>query len=72
MLQPPYSSDLASSDVFLFKKIKSAVNGHHFESTEDIQTSATQVFKLLYIPQHAFQEGYKQRSTAGKGVCRQK
>jgi hypothetical protein len=26
----------------------------------------------LYIPQHAFQEGYKQRSTAGKGVCRQK
>jgi hypothetical protein len=56
-LQPPYSPDLAPCEFFLFQKLKSAVKGHHFESTEDIQNSATQV--LNDIPQTAFQECYK-------------
>ena len=34
------------------------MKGHHFESTEDIQRSVTQV--LNDIPQDAFQECYKQ------------
>jgi hypothetical protein len=31
---PPYSPDLAPGDFCLFKKVKSAVKGHHFEATE--------------------------------------
>jgi len=58
MLQPPYSPDLVPCDFFLFKKAKSAMKGHHFESTEDIQRSVTQA--LNNIPQAAFQECYKQ------------
>jgi len=57
-LQPPYSPDLAHCDFFLFQKIKSAVKGHHFESTEYIQKSVMQV--LNDIPQAAFQECYKE------------
>ena len=45
MLQPPYSPDLAPCDFFLFQKVKSAVKGYRFESTEDIHSSVTQTFK---------------------------
>jgi len=54
MLQPPYSPDLAPCDFYLFQKVKLAVKGHHFESTEDIQRSVTQI--LNDIPQTAFHE----------------
>jgi hypothetical protein len=56
--QPSYSPDLATCDFIIVKKVKLTVKGHHFESTEDIQRSVTQV--LIYIPQNAFQECYKQ------------
>jgi len=55
---PPYSPDLEPCDFFLFQKAKSAMKGHHFESTEDIQRSVTRA--LNDIPQAAFQECYKQ------------
>ena len=42
MLQPPDSPDLTPGDLILFQKLKSAVKGHHFESTEDIQRAVTQ------------------------------
>jgi hypothetical protein len=58
MLQPPYSLDLAPCDLFLFQKFKTALKGHHFESTEDTQKSVMQV--LNDIPQNAFQKRYKQ------------
>jgi hypothetical protein len=58
MLQPPYSPDLAPCDFILFQKVKTALKGHHFESTENIQKSVTQVFND--IPQNAFRECYKQ------------
>ena len=58
MPQPPYSPDLAPCDFFLFQKTKSAMKGHHFQSTEDIQRSVTQA--LNDIPQAAFQECYEQ------------
>jgi transposase len=45
-LQPPYSPDLAACYFFLFQKVKSAVKGRHFESTEDIQRAVTQVLTL--------------------------
>jgi len=57
-LQPAYSPDLAPCDFFLFRKVKLAVKGHHFESTEDIHRAVTQV--LNNIPQNAFQECYKE------------
>jgi hypothetical protein len=58
MPQPPYSPDLAPCDFLLFQKVKSAVKGHHFESTEGIQWAVTQ--GLNDIPQAAFQACYKQ------------
>jgi len=58
MPQPPYSPDLAPCDFLSFKKTKSAMKGHHFQSTEDIQRSVTQA--LNDIHQAAFQECYKQ------------
>jgi surfactin synthase thioesterase subunit len=58
MPQPAYSPDLASCDFFLFQNTKSAMKGHHFESTEDIQRPVTQA--LNDILQAAFQECYKQ------------
>jgi len=57
-LQPSYSPDLAPCDFFLFQKVKSAVEGHNFESTEDIRRSVTHV--LNDIPQNVLQECYKQ------------
>jgi hypothetical protein len=58
MLQPPYSPDLAPCDFILFQKVKTALEGQLFESTEDIQRSVTQVLK--YIAPNVFQECYKQ------------
>jgi len=58
MPQPPYSPDLVPCDFFSFQKTKSAVKGHHFESTEDIRRSV--MHTLNDIPQAAFQECYKQ------------
>jgi len=58
MPQPPYSRDLALCDFFLFQKAKSAMKGHHFESTENIQRSVTRALKDIL--QAAFQECYKQ------------
>jgi len=57
-LQPAYSPNLAPCDFFLFQKVKLAVKGQHFESTEDIQRAVTQV--LNDVPQNAFQECYKE------------
>jgi len=57
MPQPLLSPDLAPCELFLFQKVKSTVNGHNFESRENIQGSVTQA--LNYITQNAFQECYK-------------
>ena len=45
MPQPPYSPDLPPCEFFSFQKAKSAVKGHHFESTEDIQRSVPQALR---------------------------
>jgi len=58
MPQPPYSADFGPYDFFLLQKVKSAMKGQHFKSTEDIQRAITQTSKN--IPQTAFQECCKQ------------
>jgi hypothetical protein len=41
MEHPPYSSDMALNDSWLFPKIKSALKGCRFQDTEDIQKNVT-------------------------------
>jgi predicted outer membrane protein len=50
---------------FLFQKVKTALKGRHFESTENTQRSVTQV--LNDTPQNAFQERYKHRQNLWTG-----
>jgi hypothetical protein len=50
-------TDLAPCDLFLFQKVKSAVKGHHFELTDDIQRAVTQAVKDIL--QAAVQKCYK-------------
>ena len=45
MPQPPFSPNLAPRNFFLFRKVKSAVKGHHSESSEDTQTAGVQALK---------------------------
>jgi len=35
--QPPYSPDLTLCNIFLFPRLKKALKGHRFETTEDIK-----------------------------------
>ena len=58
MVPPPYSPDLAPCYFFLFQKVKLAVKGHRFESTEGIQRAVTQA--LNDIPLAVFQDCYRQ------------
>ena len=39
--RPPYSSDLAPADYFLFPKVKSHLKGRLFDSISDIQKAVT-------------------------------
>jgi histone-lysine N-methyltransferase SETMAR len=50
---PPYSPDLASSEFFLFRKIKEILKGSHFDDTDDISSNMTAALKA--IPQNQFQ-----------------
>ena len=58
---PAYSPDLASSDFFLFPKIKEILKGRHFDDTDDIRSNTA---ALKAIPQNQFQncfEGWTRR-----------
>ena len=70
MPQPPYSPDLAPCDFFLFQKAKSAMKGHHFESTErhpEFCNAGLKRHSSRCVP-GMLHSG----STAGKRVCRHK
>jgi len=59
---PAYSPDLASSDFFLFSKIKEILKGRHSDDTDDIRSNTTAALKA--IPQNQFQnrfEGWTRR-----------
>jgi len=44
---PPYSSDLAPCDFFLFPKIKTYLKGHHFGTVQNVQSTATKALNSL-------------------------
>jgi len=48
MKHPPYSTDLAPYDFWLFPEIKSALKGRRFQDIEDIQIN------MRTIPQQEF------------------
>ena len=52
--QPPYSSDLAPCDFFLFLKLKEVIEGTHFQDSEAIKTAVMR--ELRAIPEESFQE----------------
>lgn len=55
---PPYSSDLAPCDFWLFPKVKAAMRGKHFESIQDIKEAVTAQLDTLTKEdfQHCFAE----------------
>ena len=70
---PAYSPDLATSDFFLFPKIKEILKGRHFDDTDDIRSNTTATLKAN--PQNQFQncfEGWTKRwhqCIASQGEC---
>ena len=42
MINPAYSSDLATSNYHLFPKLKQALGGHKFKDYHEVETAATQ------------------------------
>jgi transposase len=66
---PPYSPDLAPCNFWLFPELKTALKGHRFSDTADIQGHATTI--LHNIPEEKFQkcfEQWKHRFTKCIGV----
>jgi hypothetical protein len=56
--QPPYSSDMAPCDFWLFPQLKTALKGKRFEDIDAIQKNATST--LNPIPKESFQKCFKQ------------
>jgi hypothetical protein len=54
---PPYSSDLAAADLYLFHRLRSASKGQRFCDATDIIKNATEELKRL--SQNGFQECYQ-------------
>ena len=54
---PAYSLDLASSDFFLFPKIKEILKWRHFDDIDDIRNNTTAALKA--IPQNQFQNCFE-------------
>jgi transposase len=44
---PPYSPDLAPSDIFLFLKIKKILRGRHFDDINDIRSNTMTGLKAI-------------------------
>ena len=55
---PACSSDLATSDCFLFPKIKEILKGSHFDDTDDISSNTTAALKV--ITQNQFQNCFEE------------
>jgi hypothetical protein len=53
---PAYSPDLASSDFFLFPKIKEILKGRHFDDIDDIRSNTS---ALEAISQNQFQNCFE-------------
>ena len=57
MTQPPYSPDLATTDFFLFPKLKTLLKGKRFDAIDEIKEKSKE--KWLAIPKNAFQECFE-------------
>ena len=55
--QPPYSSDIAPCDFWMFPKLKMALKGKRLNDIETIQSNATRELKV--IPKSAFEDYFK-------------
>ena len=55
---PPYSSDLAPADFFLFPKLKTTLKWRRFQTMQEIQENALR--ELRAITESAFQEAFQQ------------
>jgi hypothetical protein len=63
---PPYSPNLAPSDLFLFPKIKEILTGSYFACTDNIRCNTTAALKA--IPQKQIQNILKSGLGAGISV----
>jgi len=54
---PPYSPDFASSDIFLFPKLKMKFKGRRFQTLEEIRSDSQAVLNTLR--ENDFQECFK-------------
>jgi hypothetical protein len=57
---PPYSTDLAPCDFFLFPKMKLKLKGSRFDKTEDIQAESQRLLDTL--TEKNFQEAFQKCS----------
>ena len=64
--QPPYTSDLAPCDFFLFPRLKKVLKGHRLEATEDIKRNSKKT--LSDIPKEEFAKVPTVAETLGE-VC---
>jgi len=64
---PPYSSDLAECDFYLFPKLKSKLTGHHFGTMENIQKIVTD--ELNTLTENDFQYCYDQWKKTLEPLC---
>jgi transposase len=55
--RPPYSSEMAAADFYLFPRLKSTLKGRRFCDTADISKNATEELKRL--SQNGFQECFE-------------
>jgi hypothetical protein len=55
---PPYSPNLALCNFWLFPKLRTALKGHKFSHTADMQGHATKI--LQSIPEEEFQKCFEQ------------
>jgi transposase len=44
---PPYSSDLATAEFFLFPKLKTSLKGRRFQAAVEIQENATRELRAI-------------------------
>jgi len=54
---PPYSTDLAPSDIFLYPKMKMKLKGRRIQTLEEIKTESQAVLNTLR--ENDFQECFK-------------
>ena len=57
--KPPYSTDMAPADIFLFLKLKIPLRGTRFQSIEDIKENSRR--ELNSIPENAFKKCFNSK-----------